>query len=202
MLIDVSSLMFFAGSSLFVVVPAGVWSKSAMRRKYRSFPTLVLIISVFVLLAACSKEVTPPKEGSTAPDFIIRDASGKSLQLSDLRGTVVLLNFWATWCPPCQEEVPALSRLNAAMSGKGFRMLAVSIDEGGSDAVESFFRKTGYRLPTFLDPGSKIGKMYGITGVPETFIIDPQGIIRRKVVGPLSWDDPSVISYLSKLQKR
>jgi peroxiredoxin len=173
-----------------------------MRNKYRILSAFVLIITLFALIIACSKDVASPKVGSVAPDFVIKDASGKSLQLSDLRGTVILLNFWATWCPPCQQEVPSLSRLNAAMSGKGFRMITVSIDEGGSAAVESFFRVTGYRLPTLLDSDGKIGKMYGITGVPETFVIDRQGVIRKKVVGPFSWDDPSMISYLSELQKR
>jgi hypothetical protein len=88
------------------------------------------------------------------------------------------------------------------MAGKGFRMLTVSIDEGGSNAVESYFRMTGYRLPTIPDPGGRVGKLYGITGVPETFILDRQGVIRKKVVGPFAWDDPSVINYLMELQKR
>jgi len=88
------------------------------------------------------------------------------------------------------------------MTGKGFRILTVSIDEGGSKAVESFFQRTGYRLPTLLDSDGTVGKMYGITGVPETFILDRQGVVRKKVLGPLTWDDPSVISYLLELQKR
>jgi len=154
------------------------------------------------LVAACSKESSTPQLGSAAPDFSIKDATGQTVQLSDLRGSVVLLNFWATWCPPCKEEVPALSRLNERMAGTAFRMVTISIDEGGSKAVESFFRAAGYRLPTLLDPAGTVGRLYGITGVPETFIIDPQGVIRKKVVGPLAWDAPSVISYLSELQKR
>jgi len=154
------------------------------------------------MVVACSKESSAPRLGSVAPDFSIKDATGKIVRLSDLRGSVVLLNFWATWCPPCKEEVPALSRLNARMAGTAFRMVTISIDEGGSNAVESFFRLAGYRLPTLLDPAGTVGKLYGITGVPETFIIDPQGVIRKKVLGPRAWDDPSVISYLSELQKR
>jgi cytochrome c biogenesis protein CcmG, thiol:disulfide interchange protein DsbE len=173
-----------------------------MRKKIHRFLTLLLFSSLFTLVAACSKESAAPQIGSVAPDFIIKDVTGNNVQLSDLRGVVVLLNFWATWCPPCQGEVPALARLNAHMTGKKFRMVTVSIDKEGSNAVESFFRMSGYRLPTLLDPAGKVGKLYGITGVPETFIIDPQGVIRRKVVGPLTWDDPSVITYLSDLQKR
>jgi peroxiredoxin len=173
-----------------------------MRKKFRSFLVLLLSTSLLVLAAACSKEGPAPRVGSVAPEFSLNDLSGKPVNLSELRGTVVLLNFWATWCPPCQEEVPSLSRLNAAMAGHGFRLLTVSIDDGGSTAVEAFFRKTGYRLPTLLDSGGTVGTMYGITGVPETFILDRHGVIRKKVVGPLAWDDPSVINYLSELQKR
>jgi peroxiredoxin len=173
-----------------------------MRKKISRFLVLFLISSLFALLVSCSKESPVPRVGSVAPDFSIKDATGRTVQLSDLRGSVVLLNFWATWCPPCQEEVPALSRLNERLAGTAFRMVTISIDEGGSSAVESFFRASGYRLPTLLDPADTVGKLYGITGVPETFIIDPQGVIRKKVKGPLAWDDQSVISYLSELQKR
>jgi peroxiredoxin len=201
MLIDLPSLICFAGSFPDHTSILG-WRKSAMRKNFRSFLILILLSSLFAMVTACSKEGTVPKIGIVAPDFLLKDLSGQPVQLSALRGTVVLLNFWATWCPPCQEEVPSLSRLNALMTGKGFRMLTVSIDEGGSNAVESFFRVTGYRLPTLLDPDGRVGKIYGITGVPETFILDRQGVIRKKVVGPFAWDDPSVISYLSELQKR
>jgi len=173
-----------------------------MRKNSRSFLVLLLIISLLVMVAACSKDGPDPHVGSVAPDFSLNDLTGKPVHLSELRGNVVLLNFWATWCPPCQEEVPSLSRLNAAMTGQGFRMLTVSIDSGGSNAVESFFRKIGFRLPTLLDSGGTVGKMYGITGVPETFILDRHGVIRKKVVGPLTWDDPSVINYLEGLQKQ
>lgn len=173
-----------------------------MRKKTRCFLMLILCISLLVMGVACSKEGPAPRVGSVAPDFSLNDLSGQPVRLSELRGMVVLLNFWATWCPPCQEEVPSLSRLNAAMTGHGFRMLAVSIDNDGSTAVEAFFRKTGYRLPTLLDSGGMVSKMYGITGVPETFILDRHGVIRKKVVGPRAWDDPSIINYLEELQKQ
>jgi peroxiredoxin len=173
-----------------------------MRKKIRSFLVLLLFSSLLATVCACSKGGPAPREGSIAPDFSLKDLSGKTVHLSELRGMVVLLNFWATWCPPCREEVPSLSRLNAVMPGEGFRMVAVSIDSGGSNDVESFFRMTGYRLPALLDPDSRVGKMYGITGVPETFIIDPQGVIRKKVIGPYPWDDPSVITFLTELHKR
>ncbi|MDD2320014.1 MAG: TlpA disulfide reductase family protein [Geobacteraceae bacterium] len=167
----------------------------------RDFFRILIVLALF-LAAGCSKGSSAPGEGSIAPDFSMQDLSGSDMQLSGLRGTVVLLNFWATWCPPCREEVPSLSRLNALMAGKNFRMVTVALDEAGGKAVASFFRMSGYRLPTVPDPTGKIAKLYGVTGVPETFILDRQGVVRKKIVGPLDWGDPSVVNYLSELQER
>jgi peroxiredoxin len=138
-------------------------------------------------------------EGNQAPDFTLNDLSGRPIQLSSLKGKVVLLNFWATWCPPCREEVPSLVNLNRVMQGKAFQMLAVSIDEGGKDAVASFFKKTGVVLPALLDTQGKVSLLYGTSGVPETFVIDGQGVIVKKVMGGLDWNSTEVISYLDGL---
>jgi thiol-disulfide isomerase/thioredoxin len=133
-----------------------------------------------------------------APDFTVRDLVGKETRLSDLKGEVVLVNFWATWCPPCREEIPSMAALNVLMSGKPFRMLAISIDEGGKDAVEAFFKQSKTSLPAYLDNSGAIGKVYGITGVPETFVIDRKGVIIKKVVGPLDWNAPEVVKFLNE----
>ncbi len=90
-----------------------------------------------------------------------------------------------------------MMRLNAAMAGKPFRMLCVSIDDGGKVAVEEFFRKTGFSLPALMDTDKRAGKLYGITGVPETFVIDRRGVILKKVVGAMEWDHPEVIAFLN-----
>lgn len=89
-----------------------------------------------------------------------------------------------------------MMRLNAAMAGKPFRMLCVSIDEGGKEAVEEFFRRTGFSLPVLNDPDRRVGKLYGLTGVPETFVIDGNGVILKKVVGTMEWDTPEVVAFL------
>jgi peroxiredoxin len=172
-----------------------------MRYTFRIL-VLLTLVPVLCMAAGCSKRSSSPGEGSVAPDFTIKDLSGSSLQLSQLRGTVVLLNFWATWCPPCREEIPSLARLNALMAGKEFRMVTIAIDEAGGNAVESFFRMSGFHLPTLPDPDGRIANLYGVKGVPETFILDRKGVVRKKIVGPLDWDDPSVVSYLSELQER
>lgn len=162
---------------------------------------VVLIIVMFALVG-CAKEQAPPKEGGNAPDFKLKNLAGGEVGLADLRGKVVFLNFWATWCPPCREEIPSMVRLNAAMAGKPFQMLAVSIDDGGKEAVEAFFKQSGDRLPALLDPKQAAGKRYGITGVPETFIIDKKGVIMKKVIGPMDWSDPAVVKFLDDVIKQ
>jgi peroxiredoxin len=154
------------------------------------------------LSLACSKEGSPPVEGSKAPDFAMNDLSGRATRLSDLRGKVVLIHFWATWCHYCLEEAPSLARLNAAMVGKNFQMITFALDKEGSAAVETYFRKAGLRLPTIQDPGGRVAKQYGVTGVPETFIVDGQGVIRKKFVGAREWDGPEMTGYLAEQMNR
>lgn len=172
-----------------------------MRNKFQS-RFLLLLVPFLLFGAACSKSSPSVGPGKTAPDFAMHDISGNLVRLVDLRGSVVLLNFWATWCPPCREEVPSLIRLNAIMDRDGFRMLTVSLDDGGAAAVESFFRMTGHRLPTIPDSDGRLAKLYGVTGIPETFILDRDGVIRKKVVGPIDWDSPDVVGYLSELRNK
>jgi peroxiredoxin len=162
----------------------------------------VLFIVLLLAVCGCAREEKPALAGNPAPDFTLRNLAGQEVKLADLRGKVVLVNFWATWCPPCREEIPSMDRLNRAMAGKPFQMLAISIDEGGKEAVEAFFSKAGVALPTLLDPGQKTGKQYGITGVPETFIVDKKGVILKKVVGALDWSDPMVAGFLENAMKQ
>jgi thiol-disulfide isomerase/thioredoxin len=165
--------------------------------------TMCLILS----LTACHKADSPKvsavaREKSPAPDVsVVSLANGSTLKLSDLKGKVVLLNFWATWCPPCREEIPSMMKLNSSMAGKPFQMVAISIDEGGKPAIESFFKASGFSLPTYLDESGASSKSYGITGVPESFIIDKQGVLVKKIIGGFAWDAPEVASYLEGLMK-
>ena len=163
----------------------------------------VALILCVVALAACTRkeETKPALEGNPAPDFALSDLSGHKVRLSDLKGKVVLVNFWATWCPPCREEVPSMANLNRLMAGKPFQMLAISIDQEGKQAIEAFFSRAGVTLPALLDSNGAIGKLYGITGVPETFIVDRKGVIMKKVVGGLDWSAPEVVAFLNDAMK-
>lgn len=163
----------------------------------------ISVLLCIITLTACSREETaqPAMEGKVAPDFTVRDLAGKETKLSELKGKVALVNFWATWCPPCREEVPSMAILNRLMAGKPFRMLAISIDQGGKKAVETFFRQANTAIPAYLDSDGVIGKMYGITGVPETFVIDRKGVIIKKVIGPLDWSAPEVVKILNETMR-
>ena len=176
-------------------------------------PILFALLTVTLVVAVgCKKEDNAVKpaakavagavEGGVAPDFTVRDLAGQDVKLSSLKGKVVLVNFWATWCPPCREEIPSMVKLNQSMSGKQFQMLAISIDEGGKAAVENFFKKSGLTLPAFLDTEGAVARSYGTTGVPETFIVDKAGIIQKKIVGGMDWSSPHVIAYLEGLLKK
>ena len=153
---------------------------------------------MLLVLTGCAKKEKPAVSGNPAPGFTVKDLGGHEVRLADLKGKIVMLNFWATWCPPCREEIPAMMRLNEAMAGKPFQMLAVSIDEGGKAAVEDFFKKSGTTLPACLDSDQSASKLYGITGVPETFVIDKNGVIVKKVVGALDWSKPEVITFFTE----
>lgn len=170
---------------------------------------LLFVMCLVASLSACSKKDSPNKGGgsaaaekSPAPEVsVVSISNGATLKLSELKGKVVLLNFWATWCPPCREEIPSMMKLNTAMAGKPFQMVAVSIDEGGKPAVEAFFKESGMSIPTYLDASGASSKSYGITGVPESFVIDKQGVIVKKVIGGVAWDSPEVVSFLESLMK-
>lgn len=141
-------------------------------------------------------------EGGMAPDFGVKALDGKEVRLSSLRGKVVMVNFWATWCPPCKEEIPSMMKLNRSMEGKPFQMLAISIDEGGKGAVEKYFKSSGTLLPAYLDGDGSVSKAYGITGVPETFIVDKSGTIQKKIVGGMDWSSNDVLSYMNELMRK
>lgn len=171
----------------------------------------ILYLLVVIALAAMSgcnrKESDMARNGSMsfesqpAPDVTVNSLDGTALRLSSLKGKVVLLNFWATWCPPCREEIPSMIKLNKLMAGKPFQMVAISINEGGKPEVESYFQSSGLSLPAYTDPDNRAARAYGVTGVPESYIIDKNGIIVKKVIGPLSWDSPEVITFLEERMK-
>jgi cytochrome c biogenesis protein CcmG, thiol:disulfide interchange protein DsbE len=110
----------------------------------------------------------------------------------------VVLNFWATWCPPCVEEMPSLVTMADRLKPKGVTVVGVSIDVDG-DAYHKFLKNYGVGFLTIRDPEEKTPSLYGTHGWPETYIIDRNGILRRKFIGPVDWNSPEVVDYLTKL---
>jgi peroxiredoxin len=142
------------------------------------------------------------KIGEKAPNFSLPVLGGDSVQLSDCRGRVVFLNIWASWCPPCREEMPSLEALYIRLKDRPFQMLAVSIDQGGEEVVGPFMSRLGFSLPVLLDPKGITYKLYGLTGVPETFILDKNGVILQKIIGPQDWMNTQWLEYFDRITGR
>lgn len=141
-------------------------------------------------------------EGKAAPAFSLKNLAGETVQLSDYKGKVVFLNFWATWCEPCKAEMPAMQRLRQKLEGKPFEILAVSLDSNPIDAVPAFEKKTGLTLnfPVLQDPEQALAKnSYRTTGVPESFLIDGNGKVVKHVIGSFEWDSPQITKYFEDL---
>jgi peroxiredoxin len=141
------------------------------------------------------------EKGVPAPNFTLPDLDGKMISLTDYKGKVVLLNIWATWCPPCVEEMPSMEKLHQELKDEGFEILAVSIDVSGAIAVLPFMKKHKLSFPALTDSKGDIKSLYQTTGVPESFIIDKEGVIVEKIIGPRDWATPGVIRYLRNLIK-
>lgn len=160
-----------------------------------------LIVPVALLVAALLlglwyyQAQSATRAGFPAPDFTLRDLTGKPYRLGDLRGRIVFLNVWATWCPPCREEMPAMERLYQRLRHTDFVMLAVSEDEGGAAVVGPFVEEAGITFPVLLDPEGIVPRRYGVTGFPETFVIDRNGFVIRHVIGPEDWDSDAVSAF-------
>jgi len=146
-------------------------------------------------LVGCKND-KPAQIGTQAPDFTVTD-SQKTVTLSQFRGKPVVLNFWATWCPPCLEEVPSIVALQKEMGDKVV-VLAVSIDVD-NDAYTKFTEKRMPGVLTVRDGDQKASSLFGTFGWPETYIIDRNGIIRRKIVGDPGWSNPEIRTYLNSL---
>lgn len=128
-----------------------------------------------------------PKEYPKAKDFTLEDLQGNKHALSDYKGRVVFLNFWATWCPPCRSEMPSMQKLYETWNKDQYVMLAVDIREG-KETVKSFAEKNGYTFPILLDQSGKVAGAYRVQGIPATFIIDEKGQIIAEMVGAREWD--------------
>ena len=165
----------------------------------------VFIVAIAAVLISVKREEAPKTKavvGLKAPEFVLSDPSGKTYTLSELKGSVVFINFWATWCPPCVEEMPSLQNLyNGFKDKKEFRMITILYKDDYNKAM-AYQKQNNYTLPVLIDRELKSAKAYGVTGVPETYIVDKQGVLREKVIGPADWNSVQVDSLISNLIKQ
>jgi peroxiredoxin len=155
----------------------------------------LLVLLPLALTAACNRGAHPAQTGKPAPDFTISDGSS-TVHLASYRGKVVLVNFWATWCGPCVVEMPSLLQLHHQMPN--VTILAISVDED-ADAYSSFISRRHVDLITVRDPEEKAAKLFHTDMWPETYVVDRQGIVRRKFVGAQDWNSAEIRDYLNSL---
>ncbi|HXC51592.1 MAG TPA: TlpA disulfide reductase family protein [Candidatus Limnocylindrales bacterium] len=145
---------------------------------------LMAPLMMAALVATGCKPAAAPSTGELAPEFVLPSIGGQTRKLSNYRGKVVLVNLWATWCPPCIEELPVLSRIASDYADRGLVVLGIAGDED-TQLVRDFLARSPVKFEVLLDTRGVIGTQYGITGYPETFFVDRQGRLRNKIIGPV-----------------
>ncbi len=184
------------------------------------FMKLVRLFMVFSLLAllACERQTESgatskagvksgldipaaeaPRIGFKAPNFALKDLNGKTVSLAAMRGRVVIINFWATWCGPCKVEMPSMNSLYNDLKGKDFELLAISSDVQGEKVVRPFVTQGRFTFPVLLDSSFRVNGDYGITGIPTTFVVDKDGVITHKILGPRDWDSPEARELIRRI---
>ena len=168
------------------------------------FPVFFLGLSL--ALTACDspsqqKPAAQVELDAEAPDFSLKTVAGDTVSLSDYRGQVVLLNFWATWCPPCKAEMPSMETVHRMLKDQGLVLLAVNTEPNGARVVPAFLKENPYTFPILLDDRGAVQELYGVYKFPETFIIRKDGTIDDRVIGAIDWAHPEAVEYFKTLLK-
>jgi len=157
---------------------------------------VLLIAFVYVIYASIHERVIVV--GDTAPDFTIKTDNGRTISTSNFGGRLLVLNFWATWCQPCVEEVPSLSQFSKDMAGDGVVVLGVSVDKD-EKAYRAFLARNNPGFLTARDPQANINADYGTFKYPESYLIDTHGKVVQKIIGPENWTDEQMLRYVKSL---
>ena len=139
--------------------------------------------------------------GKPAPEFLLEDTKGNKVSLSDFRGKVVMVNFWATWCPPCKEEMPSMERLNKIMANDDFVMLAINVEANGRSVVPNFLKENPHNFTVLYDDEGSVQQQYGVFKFPESFIIRKDGTVDKRVIGQIDWASQRTVAYIKSLIK-
>ncbi len=162
----------------------------------------IIVIVAATLVVGCGAEIARGVEvGDQVPEYGAPDLDGVQIALEDLRGQVVLINVWATWCGPCRVEMPPIQRSYDRFKDRGFTVIAVSIDAGPGyeEKVSVFAEELGLEFPILLDPEGRISRVMQTIGVPETFVVDREGKIVKRLIGAADWDSPANQALIEEL---
>jgi peroxiredoxin len=162
---------------------------------------ILVILGGAVFLALRLRSPRPVDIGERAPDFTLPALTRGSLSLHDFGRQVVVVHFWATWCPPCMEEAPSLEKFAEQMRFQGVTVMGVSVDQDAA-ALQTFAAEQHLSFPILRDPNQSIANHYGTFQFPETYIIDQDGRVAEKLIGPMDWQDPRIITFVQELARK
>ncbi len=184
-----------------------------MRKIMRKTFTLSVVFCFSLFLMGMGKEkisfssdpyesfgIAKPQRIKDAPKFTLKDLNGTNVSLSKFKGKPVLLNFWATWCGACKEELPSMERLHKTAKEHGIQVVAISIDRGNQEKVQKYVKEYNLTFPILLDPDQKVRRSYFILGLPTSYLIDSQGKLRGFISGARQWDNDKFYEVLSTIE--
>lgn len=180
-----------------------------MKKKVLLFQTFLIFLMLFILSSVSEgidtllhkAEIKPIKGNPQAPHFILEDLDGKKIDFKTFRGKVVFLNFWATWCGPCKEEMPSMEALYQKFKERNFVFLTISVDYEEKKKVKEFINKHRYTFPVLIDSKCITLDLYGIKGIPTTILIDKKGRMIGRAIGHKDWSHPNIEMILNEMLK-
>lgn len=168
------------------------------RREFAAKLLLLAFVGLFVIFFSRPHGIKAPKVGEPAPAFTLQDPGAKAVSAADFKGKILVLNFWASWCGPCVEELPSLNKLAARYTGKDVHILGVSVDED-PDAYKEFLKKYSVAFQTVRNPSRSVSELYGTFKLPESYIVGRDGKILQKIIGATDWTSKQMLDYLDGL---
>jgi len=161
---------------------------------------MLFLVGVIVFFASCSEKKIEVPKGIGAPKLDVRDVrTGKTIDISQFNGKVVFVNFWASWCPPCKEEMPSIEALHRELMNKDQFLIVTILYKDDAKTATDYMRAHNYTFPVFTDNDGISAINYGVTGVPETYLIDKKGTQRRRVIGPADWNSSEAKAFINSL---